>query len=274
MATSHPHSCWEAPTFHFNSVNQSEDCRVFYTRELDYLDALDIEPDCDNDNHKGWKQIKLMFEGEGRQALQTLIDNSTITSEDMKTPKAALDAIVTTIKLEENFWTYRDELISNIRQQPSERIHALSQHICDLITKSKFTHVPTQEMLKMMVLQQAVHYHEARDWIRQQDQSQLTYQALLSHCKLLELHCEQYQKARERGHTDLAAITAATVSSIHADALTVSPHNCCNKCGYSHLHTKYPVEGQQCYAFSGYNYFTALCRQWRCKQTGGRQTPW
>ena len=56
-----------------------------------------------------------------------------------------------------------------------------------------------------MVLQHAVKYHEARDWIRQQDQSQLTYQALLSYCKMLEACCEQYQKAKERGHTDLAS---------------------------------------------------------------------
>ena len=259
MAFSHPHSCLEAPTFHFNSVNQTEDWRVFYTRALDCLDALDIEPDCADDNCKGWKQLKLMFEVEDRQALQTLIDNSTITSEDMKTPRAALDAIATTIKSEEHIWAHQVELISDIRQKPSKGIHVLSQCICDPVTKSKFTHSPTQEMLKKMVLQHAVHYHEARNWIRQQDQSQLTYQALLSLCKLLESCCEQYQKAKERGYTDLASITPATASSIDADALTVSPHNCCNKCGYSHPHTKCPAQGQQCYTCGGYNHFTALC---------------
>ena len=36
------------------------------------------------------------------------------------------------------------------------------------------------------------------------------YQALLSHCKMLESCCEQFQKAKERGCTDLASITAAT----------------------------------------------------------------
>ena len=147
MASSLPHSHWEAPTFHFNSVNQSEDWRVFYTRALDYLDALDIEPDCAGDICKGWKQLKVMFEGEDRQVLQTLIDNNTITSEDMKTPEATIDAIATTTKSEEHFWAHRNELISNVRQQPGDRIHALSQHICDLVTKSKFTHSPTQEML-------------------------------------------------------------------------------------------------------------------------------
>ena len=63
---------------------------------------------------KGWKQLKLMFEGEDRQTLQALIDNSTITSEDMKTPRATLDATVTTIKSEEYFWAHWDELISNM----------------------------------------------------------------------------------------------------------------------------------------------------------------
>ena len=125
-------------------------------------------------------------------------------------------------------------------------IHALSQCICDLITNSKFTHAPTIEMLKIMVLQHAVKYHEARDWIRQQDQSQLMYQAILSHCKMLEAWCEQYQKAKERGHADLASITATT-SSLHLDALSSSSKHCCKKCGYSHPNTKCPAKGQQCY---------------------------
>ena len=135
MASSCPHNCWEAPTFHFNSSNLSEDWGVFYTRALDYLDALDIELDEADDNHKGWKQIKLMFEGEDRKALQTLTDNGTMTPEHMETPKAALDVIATTIKSEEHFWAYRDELMSDVQQQPGEGIHVLSQHICDLGTK-------------------------------------------------------------------------------------------------------------------------------------------
>ena len=98
MASSCPHNHWEAPTFHFNSPNQSEDWATFYTRALNYLDVLDIEPDQSDDNHKGWKQLKLMFEGDNRQAFQTLIDNSTIMLGDMKKPRATLDAIRTTIK--------------------------------------------------------------------------------------------------------------------------------------------------------------------------------
>ena len=148
--------------------------------------------------------------------------------------------------------------MSDLQQQPDEGIHVLSQHICDLITKYKFTHAPTIEMLKIMVLQHAVKYHEARDWIRQQDQSQLTYQALLSHCKMLQVQCEQYQNAKRRGHANLASITAAT-SSLHLDALSSSKH-CYKKCGYSHPNGKCPTKGQQCYACGGYNHYTAQCK--------------
>ena len=45
--------------------------------------------------------------------------------------------------------------------------------------------------LKIMLLVHAIKYHEARDWIRLQNQSTLTYQLLLAHCKLLEHRCEQ-----------------------------------------------------------------------------------
>ena len=87
MMSSGHHSCWEAPTFHFNSANQSEDWSVFYTRALYYLDALDIELDQADESHKGWKQLKLMFKGEDRKALQTLIDNDVMITEHRKTPE-------------------------------------------------------------------------------------------------------------------------------------------------------------------------------------------
>ena len=132
----------------------------------------------------------------------------------------------------------------DLHQLPDEGIHALSQCICDLITKSKFGNAQTIETIKIMVLQHAVKYHEARDWIRLQDQSQLTYQALLSHCKMLEACCDQYQKAKQRGHANLASITAAT-SSLHIDAMSRSQPSC-YKCGYSHPNGKCPAKGQQC----------------------------
>ena len=242
MASSSHCSCWEAPTFHFNYPNQSEDWSAFYTRVLYYLDAFDIEPKVADESHKGWKQLKLMFESEDRKALQSLIDSGVLTVDHMLKPKAALDAIGTTIKSEEHFWANRDKFISDLQQLPDEGIHVLSQHICDLVTKLKFAHAPTVETSKIMVLQHAVKYHEARDWIRQQDQSQLTYLALLSHCKMLEANCKQYQKPKERGCADLASITAAT-SSLHLDAITKSKF-CCNKCGYSHPNGKCLAKGQ------------------------------
>ena len=66
---SHPTNHWDAPTFHFNSPNKCADWKAFYTRALDYLDALDIETNEANNCCKGWKQLKLMFEGDDRQAL-------------------------------------------------------------------------------------------------------------------------------------------------------------------------------------------------------------
>ena len=66
MASSYLNTHWDAPTFHFNSLNQSEDCSTFYTRALDYLDALDIETEQADDHHKGWKQLKLMFKDKDR----------------------------------------------------------------------------------------------------------------------------------------------------------------------------------------------------------------
>ena len=45
----------------------------------------------------------MMFHGEDRQTLQTMIDNNTITAEDQQTPTKALKAIQPCIKDEEHF---------------------------------------------------------------------------------------------------------------------------------------------------------------------------
>ena len=110
----------------------------FYTRAIDYLETMDINPEREDENKKGWKQIKMMFTGEDRHALQTLIDNNTITPKDQLTPSCAFIAIQTTIKEEEHYWHYRDEIMSDIRQQPNEQIHTLNTRITMLVNNCRF----------------------------------------------------------------------------------------------------------------------------------------
>ena len=67
-----------------------------------------------NQAQKGWKQIEIMFTGEERQALQTLIHNGIITPDTQQTPKLILNAIQTTIKEAEHFWHYCEELVLDL----------------------------------------------------------------------------------------------------------------------------------------------------------------
>ena len=105
----------------------------------------------------------MMFQGEDRQALQSLIDNNTITPEDQKTPKCALKAIQSCIKEEEHFWHFRDEVMSDFRQQPEEQIHALNTKITTLVNICAFQDQHTKDTIKLMLLQHAVKYHKAHD---------------------------------------------------------------------------------------------------------------
>ena len=70
---------------------------------IDYLETLNIDPEIEGENKKGLKQIKIIFTGEDRQVLQTLIDNNTITLGDQCTTIHVLKAIQTTIKEEEHY---------------------------------------------------------------------------------------------------------------------------------------------------------------------------
>ena len=109
-----------------------------------------------------------------------------------------------------------------------------------------------------MVLQHTVCYHKAQDWICQQDQSQLTYQSLLSQCQLLESHCKMFPKAKEKGHTELTRPSAviSSASSIHQDALLA--YHKCPQCGYYHFQSNSLVCSKECYRCSNHNHFTAL----------------
>ena len=99
-------SHWEAPKFNFNSSQQSEDWRVFYTRATDYLKALNINTREADDCKTGWKQLKMMFKGGDWQTLQIFSDNGTIIPESQKVPHQVLDAIGTTTKFKDHFWHF------------------------------------------------------------------------------------------------------------------------------------------------------------------------
>ena len=95
-STNPPH--WEALKFSFNTEDQATEWKQFYKCALDYLETLDIDPDKQDENKRGWHQIKMMFQGDYRQTLQDLIDNNIITPEDQLTPTSALKAIQSTLK--------------------------------------------------------------------------------------------------------------------------------------------------------------------------------
>ena len=107
-----PH--WEASKFSFNSQNQAVEWKLFYTRALDFLKALDINPDEEDQGKKGWHQMKMMFEGDDCQALQTLINNNTIMPEAQHTPALALNTIQSVIKEDVYFWHYHDKILSDL----------------------------------------------------------------------------------------------------------------------------------------------------------------
>ena len=111
---------------------------MFYTRAIDFLEALNINTKQADPTKAGWKQLKMMFEGEDRQTLQTLNDNGTITEEQQKIPWQVLDATATTFRSKKHFWQFSNELLSDACQWPNEGIHSLNTHIMALVNKCKF----------------------------------------------------------------------------------------------------------------------------------------
>ena len=67
------------------------------------------------------------------------MDNGKITPEAQRAPKSMLDAIQISIREEEHFYCYRDEILSDICKRLNEAIHVLSNCIIELVSNSKFS---------------------------------------------------------------------------------------------------------------------------------------
>ena len=174
----------------------------------------------------------MMFQGEDRQALQTLIDNNTITPEDQLTPTHALKAIQSCIKDEVQFWHFRDEVISDFCQQPNEHMHALNTRITTLVNKCRFQDHQITETIKLTLLQHTVKFQEARDWIRLQDQR--PHHTPTTHQNIGAM-LQAISEGSIKGHTELTTFSVATTtaSSVHQYSVTI--HNIeCIKYGCKH----------------------------------------
>ena len=163
-------------------------------------------------------------------------------------------------------------MISGSNQK--EQIHALNTRITTLVNNCAFQDQHTKDTIKLMLLQHAVKYHETCDWIRLQDQTQLTYTSLLQHCKLLEQCCEQFQKAQARGRAELTTLSAATAttSSIHQDGISLNHQ--CGKCGHKHPRGNCPVAGKECYNCHGHRSLYSLVQATQAEQNQSFQDHW
>ena len=92
------------PSSHLMHQIKQRGLKLFYTCAVNVLEALDIDPEEEDKSKKGWCQIRMMFEYDDHQALQTLLDNNTIIPEDQHTPIRALNTMKTIIKEDKHFW--------------------------------------------------------------------------------------------------------------------------------------------------------------------------
>ena len=133
------HPLMGSPQVHFYSPYQATKWKAFYIQTTDFLEVLNTDTEVEENTKKGWKQLKMMFEGEDQQALQTLVYNRTITPDHHKTPIRVLNTIQTTTKEKEHFWHFREEILSDFRQKTDEGTHALSNHIITQVNHTKIT---------------------------------------------------------------------------------------------------------------------------------------
>ena len=62
-------------------------------------------------------------------------------------------------------YTPINKLLSDVQQQLDEGIHTINTSVISLANNCKFSHKDTKETQKIMLLQCAMRYHEAHNWI-------------------------------------------------------------------------------------------------------------
>ena len=254
--------CWEAPKFSFTSQNQAEDRKQFYTRVLAFLKTLDINPDEEDQGKKGWCQIKMMFEGDDCQALQTLINNNTISPDAQHTPILALNAVQSVVKrmCTSGITTVKSCLNSaSCLMKPSiPLVPELTPQLANVESIQKRLKKPLRLCYYGMQL-------SAMEWgtgcvCKIKEPELLVPPSALQ----LEACCEQFQQAQAQGRAHLTTIILASAnqSSLHANAQWTTTHQSCFFwCGKSQPQANCPVIGQECYNCHGTGHFTALCRR-------------
>ena len=125
--------CWEAPKFSFTTEDQAAEWKKILYMCIGLPRNVRYRPREKDDNKRGWCQIKMMFQDDDRQTLLDLIGNNTITAEDQLTATSTLQAIQRTLKEDEHFWHFRDEVLSDFRQEPNEGTHSLSNRATNFI---------------------------------------------------------------------------------------------------------------------------------------------
>ena len=171
-----------------------------------------------------------------------------------------LKAMQLVIKEDVHFWHHRDELLTDLQQLPDKGIHTLSNCIITLVGNFRFLLQEIKELMKLLVLQHTVKYHEACNWIWLQDQDALTYQSLLNYCTKCEATCDQFKQAQAQVRAQLASITSASApQSLHMQSATTQIT--CKRCGCTDPHVNCPAFNKECYNCHNKGHFTALCRK-------------
>ena len=166
----------------------------------------------------------------------------------------------TTIRSEDHFWHFQEELLSDVSQLPNEGIHALNTCITTLITQCKFPHPKTQEMLKITVLQHAIGFHEGTGSNSKTSSSwPIRPFSPTASCSSPNVSSMKRPKRRAGQTSPLSpqwpsqhylSINIPYPPSQSAANVTIpTPQNKCLP------------QGKECFNCSGQNHYTVLCRQ-------------
>ena len=117
-------------------VHPATEWKAFYINVIDFLEALNFNTEVEDNTKWGWKQLKMMYEGEDWQAIQTLVDNATITINYQEAPGWILVITQTTIFLAlqgwDSAWLYAEDrwrhtYTQQLHNYTSQQLHIFTQ---------------------------------------------------------------------------------------------------------------------------------------------------
>ena len=158
-----------------------------------------------------------------------------------------------------SFWQYRDQYMSDYRQQQGETVAELDLAIRALVTGCQFKEEKNSRLVDLLF--HATKHYELKKAIQECKPEQLTYDKMIEEAKRIERSKVDAANYKGKSNPPFAnhTVSRRTFQSPGQRQRRNSNGKACTKCGFSHEWRNCPAFGINCKKCQGQNHYARMC---------------